>query len=81
MREFFFESAVSSRTNMDLYILKMDRDPPEREPFLAQEHHEIQGRFSPDGKWVAYASDEPGSFEIFAISYPERRGKVPISKS
>jgi eukaryotic-like serine/threonine-protein kinase len=32
-----------------------------RSPFL-----EVQGRFSPDGRWIAYASNESGAFEVYA---------------
>jgi eukaryotic-like serine/threonine-protein kinase len=36
-------------------------------------------RFSPDGKWVAYASNESGRWEIYVTSFPERRGKWQVS--
>ena len=34
-------------------------------PFLRTEFNEEDGRFSPDGHWVAYASDESGRSEIY----------------
>jgi dipeptidyl aminopeptidase/acylaminoacyl peptidase len=37
------------------------------------------GQFSPDGKWVAYASNETGKWEIYVTSFPEARGKWQIS--
>ena len=37
------------------------------------------GQFSPDGKWVAYASNETGRWEIFVTSFPEAHGKWQIS--
>jgi roadblock/LC7 domain-containing protein len=37
------------------------------------------GQFSPDGKWVAYASNETGKWEIFVTSFPEARGKWQVS--
>jgi Tol biopolymer transport system component len=37
------------------------------------------GQFSPDGKWVAYASNETGKWEIYVTSFPEPRGKWQIS--
>src|SRR5262249_38735703 len=37
------------------------------------------GQFSPDGKWVAYASYETGNWEIYVTSFPESRGKWQIS--
>ena len=38
-------------------------------------------QFSPDEKWVAYASNETGKWEIYVTSFPEARGKWQISTS
>jgi hypothetical protein len=38
------------------------------------------GQFSPDGKWVAYASNETGKWEIYVTSFPEARGKWQVSE-
>ena len=37
------------------------------------------GHLSPDGKWVAYASNESGKWEIYVTSFPEARGKWQVS--
>jgi len=37
------------------------------------------GQFSPDGKWVAYASNETGRWEIYVTSFPEAQGKWQVS--
>ena len=37
------------------------------------------GQFSPDGKWVAYASNESGKWEIYVTSFPEPGGKWQVS--
>jgi hypothetical protein len=37
------------------------------------------GQFSPDGKWVAYASNETERWEIYVTSFPEARGKWQVS--
>jgi eukaryotic-like serine/threonine-protein kinase len=39
------------------------------------------GQFSPDGRWVAYASNENGRWEIYVTSFPDARGKWQISNS
>jgi len=41
---------------------------------------EENGQFSPDGKWVAYASDESGSWEIYVTSFPGAAGKWQVSR-
>jgi eukaryotic-like serine/threonine-protein kinase len=39
------------------------------------------GQFSPDGKWLAYTSNESGKWEIYITSFPELRGKWQVSNS
>ncbi len=38
-------------------------------PFLSREFNEGQARFSPDGHWVAYTSDESGQNEVYVRSF------------
>jgi eukaryotic-like serine/threonine-protein kinase len=38
------------------------------------------GQISPDGKWVAYASDESGNWEIYVTMFPGAVGKWQISR-
>jgi Tol biopolymer transport system component len=52
---------------------------PAIEPYLKTDRIEAAAAFSPDGRWVAYMSDESGRFEIYVQGYPERRGKWLIS--
>ena len=33
----------------------------------------------PDGRWVAYQSNESGRFEVYIQGFPERRGKLQVS--
>jgi serine/threonine protein kinase len=35
--------------------------------------------FSPDGKWVAYHSNETGHMEVYVVPFPEANRKIPIS--
>src|SRR5262249_7324738 len=41
--------------------------------------NEVDGKFSPDGKWFAYWSDESGKFEVYVVPYPGPGGKWQIS--
>jgi len=48
-------------------------------PFLKSSGALRNGQFSPDGKWVAYNSNETGKWEVYVTSFPEPRGKWQIS--
>jgi Tol biopolymer transport system component len=48
--------------------------------FLAGKGSESNGQISPDGKWVAYASDESGNWEIYVTSFPGAAGKWQVSR-
>ena len=39
------------------------------------------GRFSPDGKWVAYSSNESGRWEVYVTSFPDAHGKWQVSNA
>ena len=51
------------------------------EPYLQTKYAEFGGTFSPDGRWVAYRSDESGRQEIYIQGFPERRGKWLVSSA
>jgi Tol biopolymer transport system component len=61
----------------DLWARPMSGDRP---PFrVAQSNNDRDGQFSPDGKWVAYESDEAGKAEIYVQPFPGPGRKVPVS--
>lgn len=43
-------------------------------PFLATDANEANAMFSPDGKWVAYNSDESGQPEIYVQPFLAKKG-------
>ena len=50
------------------------------EPYLKTEFNATQGRFSPDGRFVAYVSDSSGRYEIYVQPFPAASGsKTTIS--
>ena len=67
-----------SKTGADLWALPLVGD---RKPFpVAQGNSsELQGQFSPDGRWIAYESDESGRFEIYVQPFPEPSRRWQIS--
>jgi Tol biopolymer transport system component len=64
-----------SKTKLDIWVLPMfgDRQPF---PFLQTEFNEGFVTFSPDGHWVAYQSDESGSFEVYVAPFQPEGGPV-----
>jgi Tol biopolymer transport system component len=48
-------------------------------PVANKEFQEVRASFSPDGKWIAYQSDESGREEIYVQRFPEPGGKWQIS--
>jgi len=47
--------------------------------FLQTKSNESAPQFSPDGRWLAYSSDESGHNEIYVVPYPGPGGKWQIS--
>jgi DNA-binding winged helix-turn-helix (wHTH) protein len=43
--------------------------PPEGTPLIAREFDQTQAQLSPDGKWVAYVSNETGRNEVYLASF------------
>jgi DNA-binding winged helix-turn-helix (wHTH) protein/Tol biopolymer transport system component len=64
-------------TKWDLWLLDL-RDKPVARPFLQTQFSESCPSLSPDGRWLAYESDESGRAEIYvrAVSGPERKWQV-----
>jgi hypothetical protein len=46
---------------------------------LATRFNERSGRFSPDGRWLAYVSDETGRFQVYVVPYPGPGPKLAVS--
>jgi Tol biopolymer transport system component len=49
------------------------------QPFLRTSFNASGPRFSPDGRWLAYVSDESGHWEVYVQPYPGPGGKWQIS--
>jgi serine/threonine protein kinase/Tol biopolymer transport system component len=66
------------KTGTDLWVLPLEGS---RVPFvfLQTEANELWGQFSPDGRWLAYQSNETGRFEIYVRPFRQPGGQVAIS--
>jgi Tol biopolymer transport system component len=74
------------KTGFDLWTLPLDLSDPDHpkpgtpEPFLRTPADENVPRFSPDGHWIAYRSNESGSNEIYVRPFPDAsRGRWQVS--
>jgi dipeptidyl aminopeptidase/acylaminoacyl peptidase len=64
--------------NWDIWALPLtgDRKPY---PLLNQKYLEYRGKFSPDGHWLLYTSNETGREEIYVQAFPPSGGKWQVS--
>jgi serine/threonine protein kinase/Tol biopolymer transport system component len=50
-------------------------------PVVQTNFDERDGQFSPDGKWIAFESNETGRYEIYLQPFPGPGPKIPVSSS
>ncbi len=65
-------------TNWDIWLLGL-KGERRSEPFLQTRFNEYHPMISPDGRWLAYSSDESGRLEVYVRPFPDGRGKWLIS--
>jgi hypothetical protein len=65
------------RSGWDLWVLPLfgDRKPF---PFLQTPFNEVHGQFSPDGRWVAFVSNESGRYEVYVAPF-QGPGRIQVS--
>ena len=72
-------------TGNDVMTLPIEGDeksgwkPGEPKPFVNSTFGEETPTFSPDGRWLAYESNESGSFEVYVRPFPGPGGKWQVS--
>src|SRR5262249_31132335 len=75
---FITYTARDQRGKTNLWALPLSND---QKPLLLQSSFNTrQGRFSPDGRWLAYVSDESGRDEIYLEAFPGHENKSQVSK-
>ena len=60
-------------------MLTLDETAPSVRPFLKTPFSEGIAQFSPDGRWLAYQSNESGRFEVYVRPFPEGDPKLTVS--
>jgi Tol biopolymer transport system component len=68
--------AVSTKT--DIWVLPLDGSS-KAAPLLQSAFAEANSRLSPDGRWIAYESNESGRSEVYVQHFPALGGKLQVS--
>ena len=68
-----------NENSWDIFRVQLDSSHVTAVPYLTSASNETGASFSPDGRWVALASDESGRTGVYLRSYPNPLSKVQIS--
>ena len=71
----------SGSDNLDLWTMPAPPASGEPKPFLEGDGAQAQGQFSPDGRWVAYVSDESGRPEVYVRRFQSGGDRWQISSN
>jgi hypothetical protein len=83
--KFLLYVSAAGPTGNDLFVLPISASPGgtlqagKPVPFVNSQFAEAPGFFSPDGRWVAYASNESGKYEVYVAPFPGPGGKRQVS--
>jgi len=69
---------IFGATNSDIYVEPVDGSAPPR-PFVATNAYDAGAQFSPDSRFVAYASAESGKLEVYVTAFPGPGPTWPVS--
>jgi serine/threonine-protein kinase len=77
--------SVSPQTAFDLWTVPVEETggvvrSAAPEVFLQSPFYETYPTFSPDGRWLAYASNESGSWEVYVRAFPDGGTPVQVSR-
>ena len=77
---------MSASNGFDLWTVPVQKSgatlrAAQPQPFLQSPSFEVYPSFSPDGRWLAYSSNETGTWEVFVRAFPDNGTKVRVSTS
>ena len=75
---FILYMGLGAETGQDVWVLPLFGARKPR-PLLHSSHSEGTPQFSPDGRWIAYRSNETGRFEVYVMPFPGPGGQQQIS--
>jgi serine/threonine-protein kinase len=71
----------SAGSQRDLALLQLTDPAHPVTPLVHTEFNELMPRVSPDGKWLAYQSDETGEYEVYVRAFPGPGARVQVSSA
>jgi Tol biopolymer transport system component len=74
---FLLFEVLHPKTKWDIWVLPLE-GAKKPVPFLVTDFAEGDAHFSPDGRWVAYASDESGHLEIYVRSFAMNSARTAV---
>jgi Tol biopolymer transport system component len=72
-------SPTGANAAFDVGVLSLG-EQREQSPLLSTPFNEQAAMLSPDGRWMAYTSDETGRHEVYVRPFPERGAKMLVSR-
>jgi len=73
-----FVAFIGGDVQNDVWVMPLD-GARKAEPFASTRFGESSASFSPDGRWLAYDSNESGRQEVYVRPFPARGGKWQVS--
>jgi hypothetical protein len=75
---------VNPETGYDLWTAPVESDAAglrigKAEAFLKTPADERHPSLSPDGHWLAYTSNDSGSYQVYVKAFPDKGGRFPVS--
>ncbi len=77
----YTKAGLNPADDGDIWVVPIVEDgrPGEARPFIQTPNFEGGGKFSPDGKWIAYTSNGGGQYEVYVTPFPENGPEQQIS--
>ena len=75
---YMYHATKTVTDRFDIWILPMFGDHKPF-PFLQTNYDKDAPSFSPDGRWLAYTSLESGAPEVYVVSFPDAKTRLPVS--
>ncbi|MFI5312177.1 MAG: protein kinase, partial [Gemmatimonadales bacterium] len=73
-----YRTAPGGKHSRDIFWVPLEGEK-KPQPLVVAPFRKTKPRLSPDGHWLAYDSDEPGSIEVFVRPFPGEGARVQVS--